>query len=129
MPQVNNNDGSDVVLAGDPSSVLGGNGATPISASRRRCCARRRSRGATEIIDRSMAWPSRGTYIPLGREDRGLRREDADETTPGFLPAPGPWSSRCWPSGLPFWYWLQPPRAESLYEEVAAAAPTGRSSG
>ena len=125
-PLAGNDEGSDVVLAGDPSSVLGGNGAT---ADFRVAPPVLRSRGdapAQPNIDRSMGVAVARTYIPVAKEDRGLRHDDTDETTPWI--SPGTWALvfAMLAVGLTVWYWLQPPKAESLYEEVAAAAADGK---
>ena len=125
-PHAGHDDGSDVVLAGDPSSVLGGNGAT---ADFRIAPPVLRSRGeASEQpnVDRSMGVAVARTYIPVAKEDRGLRHNDADETTPWI--SPGTWALifSMLAVGLTVWYWLQPPKAESLYEEVAVAAADGK---
>lgn len=125
-PLAGKDDESDVVLAGDPSSVLGGNGAT---ADFRVAPPVMRSRGdapAQPNVDRSMGVAVARTYIPVAKEDRGLRRNDADESTPWI--SPGTWALvfAMLAVGLTVWYWLQPPKAESLYEEVAAAAADGK---
>ena len=125
-PHVGNDDGSDVVLAGDPSSVLGGNGATADFRIAPPVLRSRDAAAAQPNIDRSMGVAVARTYIPVAKEDRGLRHNDVDETTPWI--SPGTWALifSMLAVGLTVWYWLQPPKAESLYEEVAAAAADGK---
>ncbi|MBA4017393.1 MAG: hypothetical protein C0483_09490 [Pirellula sp.] len=125
-PHAGPDDASDVILAGDPSSVLGGNGAT---ADFRVAPPVMRSRGevsAAPNVDRSMGVSVARTFIPVGTEDRGLRRNEAEESTPWI--SPGTWALvfAMLAVGLTVWYWLQPPEAESLYEEVTAASADGK---